>query len=373
MQYLFDAILSGALRKKRDEYLPSFSAHCVEINAQRTKLKASELNTELKSQGFWTQIQGQNTIVNFGQVPSGTPAANVLGYTGEIMYVATDAVQQRSFWALPSTWPLLVKACQLMSQSGFHVYITAVNNPYHGRHPPHLTHRDGREIDLIWTFTTDPADTVKNLAQSRLIPGETFFDVATQRVFDVQPVSPQRHFESVSHTGLAQLATCVALQAIALAGFERYLYLDFKNMKVAAADLALVLGPNLDPFSGGRGPVPVFEGMSHFNHLHIEAPGPRIKVTNYFVREVLTKLYYLALLRDKDEDFLNVMFQPPDLDLRKVQATPKEIEKAREFQDRWTNSSKNMQPSLLPVWLPRDVRDRLRQGEKIEGILGIGI
>lgn len=46
----------------------------------------------------------------------------------------------------------------------------------------------------------------------------------------------------------------------------------------------------------------------HYNHLHVEVPEPGKAGTDYFNSKVLTILYHLALLRDKDEDFLNLMF-----------------------------------------------------------------
>jgi hypothetical protein len=362
-------ILDTSLRKKRDDYLPTFAAQCQQLNAQRIKLKADELGTELKSEGFWAEGTGKKTVVNFGKIPSGTPAANILNYIGEVRYAATEAGQERSFWAPRPTWTLLTKAARLISQAGFHTYVTAVDNPYGGRHPPHLTHRDGFEVDLVWTVTSDPADTTKPLAQSQLNYGSgIFFDVNRQRYFDVAPVNKNQHFESVSHSGLAMLATRVALQAIALAGFARYLYLDFLNMRWAAQDLGLVIDKSLDPFSGGQGNIPVVEGMGHYNHLHIEAPGAGEKAGNFFTRRVLTIIYHLALLRDQDNDFLNTMFEPPDVS---VFATPAQQHKASEFQGRWLAASSHGQPSLLPVWVSAEVRDRLQGGEKIGQVLGI--
>jgi hypothetical protein len=362
-------VLAAALRNKRGD-LPAFAALCQQVNSERIRLPADQLNADLKAEGFWTEGAGKKTVVNFGKIPSGTPAANVLSYVGEVRYAADETIQERSFWAPRSTWTLLTRAVRLISQAGFHTYITAVDNPYGGRHPPHLTHRGGFEVDLVWTVTSQPGDTVNNLAQSNIRYGHGFlFDVNTQRYFDVQPVKDNRHWESVSHTGLAELSTRVALQAIALAEFARYLYLDFLNMKFAAQDLALALGDkSLNPFAGG-GPIPVVEGLGHYNHLHVEAPSSQLKAPKYFTQRVLTILFHLALLRDQDDDFLSSMFEPQDTAF----PTKAQEDAATEFQGQWIAASSHEQPSLLPVWLSRELRRRLNGGETIGRVLGIDV
>ena len=144
--------------------------------------------------------------------------------------------------------------------------------------------------------------------------------------------------------------------------------MDFINMRSAAIDLGLAVDPQLNPFSGGRGYIPVVEGMGHYNHLHIEAPAGKAG-TEYFTSKVMTVLFYLALLRDKHEDFLNTMFHFPSV---KTWTTAAQDKKAEDFKEQWTGASSNMMPSLLPVWVPPEVKERLGNREKIEAILGIG-
>jgi hypothetical protein len=383
VSYLF-TILDAAQRKKTDEYLPAFSTACETIKSQRLRVQTGVLMTNLKSKGFWTQTRGQKVSVNFGDVPAGV--ATVLAYSGQISYADTEQVQDRSYWAPQSTWDLLVKACQLISLSGFHVLVTALDNPYAGRHPPHGTHRRGFEVDLKWTFTDDPKDTIPDLAKSEAKYGDgPFFDVYKQQFFDLRPLRGG-NFESLTQFGLAKLATLVAFQAVALAGVDRYLYLDFNNMLTAAFHLGLAIDPQLNPFSGGKRNIPFVEGLQHYNHLHIQAPDPakpsvdarNVKGaatitagTDYFTSEVLTKMYYLALLRDKDGDFLDSMFLWPPPDPKK-EPTPEQEEKAKKFRKKWTDASEKMLPSLLPVWVTQEVQDRLKNGEKIETVLGIG-
>jgi hypothetical protein len=360
-------VLNAALRKKIEEYIPAFSNECQAINAARVRLQSNDLMAALKSQAFWKQTQGQKTTLNFGQVPAGLPANAILPYIGQVSYAANELVQKRSFWAPQSTWDTVIKACQLICQSGFQVFITAVDNPNAGRHPPHLTHRNGVEVDFIWSYTTTSGN-VPNLSQSKLTYGDgPFFDVATNRFFNVAPLSGG-HMESVSQFGLAQLATIAALQAVALAGIKRYLYLDFVNMLNAGVNLGLAIDPNLNPYNGGRGTIPVVEGMGHFNHLHIEVPGPHEKAADFLTSKVLTIMYYLAMLRDKNEDFLNSVFRPPN-SVKKI-ASQAEEKQADDFKTQWTTASTNMSPYLLPVWVPEDIKKKLKT-EKIEVVLGI--
>ena len=79
-------------------------------------------------------------------------------------------------------------------------------------------------------------------------------------------------------------------------------------------------------------------------------------------------MYYLALLRDKDEDFLNSLFHPPGT-LKRIPSNADE-KKADDFKNQWTSASTNALPYLLPVWVPEEIKRRLKT-EKIETILGI--
>jgi hypothetical protein len=65
---------------------------------------------------------------------------------------------------------------------------------------------------------------------------------------------------------------------------------------------------------------------------------------------------------------LNTMFEPPDVS---GFATPAQQDKAAEFRGQWLAASSHGQPSLLPVWVSAEVRDRLQGGQKIGQVLGI--
>jgi hypothetical protein len=378
--------LRQALLQKSGPYLAAFAANAEANFKARTRIKEADLNARIEGVTFWHNEAGGEPKISLGRAPI-DPQARAFPYFGGIFLKADDSVQQRSFFALQNAWDALEQAGRFVSQAGFWLYVNAANNPYGGKHPPHQTHQDGGDFDLGWTFIRDklfdPQDSVyrkdpadkgeknqhENLARMQKkqppAPGSVIFvDPATRKEFSLEAV-PQDKNKPPTHAAIQKLAVHVVLQAVALSGFQRYLYADADNMRYAATNLELAMGhlagklgladPHLNPWESTQKAVIAFtEGMVHYNHLHAELFAQKVIPMGPFLDKknivaTLTFLYQLARERDQNNDFYKEMLQPR----KNVENNKKDEseDRIKPFRDEWKKRSEVGLPSLLPVWL----------------------
>jgi len=378
--------LRQALLQKTGPYLDAFGKHAKLIFAGRTRPQESDVVTAVQSLSFWRHVTDGKTTISLAAQRMDA-ADKPLPYLGGIYFNATHAVQERSFLALPAGWAALEQAARFVSQAGFWLYVSAANNPYGGRHQPHNAHESGGDFDLGWTYVYDDQDLChakdmkshkENLARMQRVncararvPNNaviTFTDALTNEDFCIDPISADAQ-KRPTHAAIQKLAAHVVLQAIALAGFKRYLYADAQNMRYAATNLGLAMSylatqlgkddPRLNPWGQGRGRmgkaiIPVTEAMVHYDHLHVELLAASTVSADWLLSEpALTFMYTLARERDNDDGFYSEMFQP-----RTHVERDESSDKIKAMKCDWKKRSDAKMPSLLPVWLTQSRWDQ---------------
>ncbi|WP_372348399.1 hypothetical protein [Streptomyces sp. KL116D] len=323
----------------------------------RIRVPAAELTQRVAAIQFWVHGPPDNRRARLGKPSTTGPEDKPLPYYGTVLDAGGERVHARSFYALPESWRAFENFCRLVCQAGFSVYVNACSNAHGGRHPKHVTHREGVEFDVDWTFTSSPGDTVRNLARRRKKYGTGIFrDVERDRYFSLEPVpgDPQLH----SHRNIEALSTLVVFQAAALSGLHRYLYSDVENMILAAEYLGWVVDQSLFAQVGRKANIPVAEGVNHADHLHGEVTSP---VTRCLDETVLTTILHQALVRDAHKEFSSTYLLPPwqapssapKTDAGAQKPTPREM-RTTAFIHLWAERAAAGLPALLPVWLPTE-------------------
>jgi hypothetical protein len=329
---------------------------------KRSFLPARELNARAASV-FWRLGPSDSpTGVGLGNPPKDDAVAT-RRITPRVWYEGSPQTFDRSFWAPDECWFAFQDLVQLMSQSGFALALIAASSPLDGRHPPHLTHRNGIEFDVDWGFP-DPASqeasastvvVVPNLARAeKKTKGSkaTYIDQYTGQTFDLVPVAGDER--PTTQTGIAQVATLAMFQAAVLSGFHRYLYVDATNLRQAVEYLGIGIDRTLFTEPNLTNNIPFAEGMGHYNHLHAEYGG---KKGAFLTPENLLKMYQRALARDNDAEFKALMDRTPE-SMRKSEPLLKK------FRDDWFARATASFPSLLPVWLStKDLKKAFGLGE----------
>jgi hypothetical protein len=292
-----------------------------------------------------------------------------LGFTTRLDLLSHRPDDAEVYWAHDAAWKRLDLAASYVSQAGFALVLTAANNRWDGKHPPHNTHQNGFDFDLDVLIPLRPREfgdaggkaafrAVADLAQMQLIPSKKGVILNDKgESFTMVPVNP-RDPRPTTQTLLDRLAIWVVLQALQLVGMDDVLYADFANMDLAARHVAgrfLVSPPRPVAMPGGklppRGQVrQLLDPAGHYNHLHAECPRDLVAVPSSppdFTRQrswptLNGSLIDWAKARDADPRFLELMFGPDG-------AAPPEETRYRED---WTGRWKEDGPSLLPVWDP---------------------
>jgi hypothetical protein len=274
--------------------------------------------------------------------------------------ITISSSDEEIYWVNSDLWPRFAGLGLLVNQAGVKLFVTAANNRWGGKHPPHSTHRSGKEIDLDWGYTIPSSDpkrradrTVPNLAQQKKQDSKNgaYWDPRKNKAYDFVPVGPG----PTTQIGYDALTTWVLLQAPAFYGFTRFLYGDTESMGAALAALKRAF-PELDvpilyPKEGEKRGEPahaaLFEPSGHFNHLHIEGETtPPFETEANALRlddAMLDRLYELALQRDVSPAFVAYFFgeQPDELS----------AESSNALFDAWMQRSEAGDPPLLPVWV----------------------
>ncbi|UCG61063.1 MAG: hypothetical protein JSV52_12145, partial [Candidatus Zixiibacteriota bacterium] len=284
-----------------------------------------------------------------------------LGIQPRVRFSRGDAYRE-IYWLDEGLWQQLRAGLLLANQCGITVYVTAASNRWGGKHPPHSTHRSGKEVDLDWGYY-DPAAgemrTVPNLQRRKKqyyragSADGLFYDPRKKRTFDFQPVG---RGGADQQTGFDALATWVVIQSLPFVGFNRFLYSDTSSMVNALEHLSAAfpgmvvpeVWPSSQKVSVPRPPVSeeaLVEPTGHFNHLHAEGVAePPFDTSDNLLRitnEVLRELYRLALARDNDPSFKAFFFpnaegtSGPDSELWRM----------------WVSRRQSGNPALLPIWV----------------------
>jgi hypothetical protein len=372
---LLDVGLRQALIQKANPYVGTFNAQVEALFQPRIRLKDADLKKAVEGVRFWKHDAGGVATVYLEREALDS-SDKPFDYLGGIYLNGTASQQERSFLALKGGWETLEQAARLVSQAGLWLYVNAANNPYGGRHPPHNVHENGGDFDLGWTYIgtylgkkdtieTDPKDWhnhKENLARMKQVKpnrGPIFSDPLTRKEFSLEPISQDQTMPE-THAGIQRLAVQVALQAVALSGFKRYLYADAQNMRDAATMLGLAISPHLDPWSATKKAViPFNEAMWHYNHIHAELFSRWASdVGSFLTTKSFTVMYDLAIERDNNEDFFKEMFHPrpgrPGID------RDESLKRIEPFLKDWRSRSAAKMPSLLPIWLSPERNAQLR-------------
>lgn len=325
----------------------------------RTRVPAAELAQRMRAREFWVHGPPDNRQAQLGKPSNAGPEDKPLPYYGTVIDADGERLHARSFHALPESWQVFENFCRLVCQAGFTVYVNACSNAHGGRHPKHVTHREGVEFDVDWTFTSNPSDKVRNLARRRKKYGTGIFrDVERDQYFSLEPVpgDPELH----SHRNIEALSALVVFQAAALSGLHRYLYSDVENMILAAEYLGWVVDQRLFAEVGRKANIPVAEGANHANHLHGEVPSP---ATSRLDDAALTTIFHQALARDGHKEFSSTYLlppwsaHPPKADEEEKEPTPQE-KRVAAFIQLWAERAAAGLPALLPIWLPTEELER---------------
>jgi hypothetical protein len=293
-----------------------------------------------------------------------------LGYTTRLDIASRAPANTEIYWAHDVAWQRLDQAAAYVSQAGFALVVTAANNRWGGKHPPHDTHHNGFDFDLDVLIPVRPRDfgdsggkaevrTVADLAPMQRFPSKKseFVDDKGER-FALVPLNP-RDPRPTAQGLIDRLAIWVALQALQLVGMDDVLYADFGNMGLAARHLAGRFGRSSPPRPvatryGGLPPSgqlrQLLEPAGHYNHVHAECP--RDIVADLSAPPALTgrrswpalngSLVDWAEVRDSDPRFLTLMFGTEG-------AAPRQ---EALYRTDWSARWKGDGPALLPVWDP---------------------
>jgi hypothetical protein len=339
-------VLFSVLVEKLDAF-DGFKAEIQRVPA-RQRLPLDRLRQRVEERRFWRVQRGSLVEVGLEGVDAPPDDAKFFDYWGPISYEGTEKSHERSFHALPEAWEMLIQFFRLVSQSGFASILTAASNPRGGRHPPHDTHRSGIDFDLDWGYVDGPSR-VPNLARRKKRFGKgRLLDLERDEVFELI-LDPRDQSVQEKQIRMPLVATLVVLQAAALSGLRRYLYVDTDAMSYAANQLGLLIDASLSGARRGTRNIPVAEGLAHYNHLHAEAKDlrspqrDRQPTSAFLSKEQLSKLYAHALLRDTDPRFQKELTAP-------WYFTPAEQGRVDEFAKKWMQRSNDGKPALLPLW-----------------------
>jgi hypothetical protein len=290
------------------------------------------------------------------------------------LHFTAGADYDEIYWMDAASWKQFLGAALLVNQSGVSLAVTAGSNRWGGRHPPHATHRSGKEIDLDWSYFvagTSEERTVPNLQQMERVnygpddPRGQFVDPAKKdkasgrpMTFAFVPVGKQGDAAPVTQVGFDALATWVVVQALPFVGFTKLLYSDTQNMAEALRHLQEAfpelpvpsVWPHKAETSELKPPVSqiaLVEPSGHFNHLHAEASGnPAVDdpASPFRInRATLMRLYALARARDTDPAF-RARFFPGS-----VAATRSNVDVGN--WEAWQARAASPAPALFPVWV----------------------
>jgi len=256
------------------------------------------------------------------------------------------------YWVLRSLWAPLGTAAALINQAGMRVWFNAANNRWGGRHPPHVTHRQGNSIDFDIGFGWRPA--------SHKVPNVRTRDSFGQFLDDSQ----QDRSDLVDCLqGMNRIAGWIGVQAFILAGVTSYLYGDWALIEEAGLHLASLVEIQRPGNLFGHE-----DARNHADHWHFdmlvgrrpagltaEDPNAFPYVWQATNPALLNQLSDLANARNRDSAFFRRMAGLTD----RAQSIDdfNELPDAEDWKAwfRWQSTGEGPRsgPALLPVWNPR--------------------
>jgi hypothetical protein len=273
---------------------------------------------------------------------SGEAITTLLRVPENLSYDRGPEINKEKNWILRRAWPQIRTAVALINQSGSLFNINDANNRWGGKHPPHVTHRQGVSLD----FDTGFGGKIPNL-QKRDTNGTPLPDNK----------APGNSSLAKCVTGVNRLAVWIAVQAFTAVGITQYLYGDEGTVIEASEHFGRIFEVRR-PARIDRG---IFEPLGHSDHLHFEiALGAAVGEKGGFewavkVDDLLTELHELALKRDADSTFWSRMAgleevpsQEEDFDsLLRKDVSEVEVTQWKQW---WARRNTSAGLPLLPVW-----------------------
>ena len=266
-----------------------------------------------------------------------------------ISYGETD---EEIYWVLRSLWAPLGTAAALINQAGMRFWFNAANNRWGGRHPPHVTHRQGNSIDFDIGFAwRRPSHRVPNV-RTRDSTGQ-FLDDSQQDRSDLVDCLQ----------GMNRIAGWIGVQAFILAGVTSYLYGDWGLIEEAGLHLASLIDIQRPGNLFGHE-----DARDHADHWHFdmlvgrrpagltaEDPNAFPYVWQATNPGLLNQLSDLANARNRDATFYRRMAGLTDRaqNLDDFNELPDAEDWKGWFRWQSTGEGPRPGPALLPVWNPR--------------------
>ncbi len=307
------------------------------------------------------------------QVPRDGAAAVELRVEPRVRFAAGPEYAE-IYWMDSVLWGQFLGAALLINQSGVLLSVTAGSNRWGGRHPPHMTHRSGKEVDLDWSYYvagTKQERTVPNLQKMErkdygpddprgqfVDPGKVDKKSGRPMTFAFEPAKKSGNTAPSTQQGFDALSTWIVVQALPFSGFSRFLYSDTRNMAEALTHLKKAfpslpvptVWPLMAETSEVKPPVSqtaLVEPEGHFDHLHAEGweqppfddPASPFRID----AATLARLYALARARDADPAF-RARFFPES-----ISPTRSNVDSANWAA--WETRAKSSEPALFPVWV----------------------
>lgn len=306
------------MRDAYGKYLDKLSDRFTDISDMRINM------IDKKFKKFITHDKEHNYMTHDNNKSTKYPIRK-LGKHCQYMHYDPNKDKNEIYWIDKNMKNPLKKISSLCYQSGIILNINAASNQYGGKHPPHIGHKNGFEID---------------------------FDVKYEHTDGEYKKIPNLKVNE-KQSGYDALALIIAVQSLYINKCCKIIYYDEENIKTAIkymCDSDYSSYPNIDGFYKRH-------GDTHRTHIHtsFKPLEENSMPSNENIVGIDPKLLYSiregALMRDKNEEFKEQFFDNNDSDTK---LWKKWRERSYDNVDDFNSEPKpNADPPLLPIWHPQ--------------------